>query len=143
MPDSGRFGLSVQLQIFERAFDLQDQPTTMPESQLGKALGYLIRQSESLQLCVDEPRIPIHNNDAERDLRHVAIGRNNYHAFASEKGGAVAARLYTLILSAKHAGIDPEAYLRDVLAAINTTPASEIWRLTPWAWAKSHPESKI
>jgi transposase len=133
----------VQLLIFERAFDLQDQPTTMPESQLGKALGYLVRQSESLQLCVDEPRIPIHNNDAERDLRHVAIGRNNYHAFSSEKGGAVAARLYTLILSAKHAGINPEAYIRDLLTAISTTPASEIWRLTPWAWAKSHPESKI
>ena len=73
----------------------------------------------------------------------MAIGRNNYHAFASEKGGAVAARLYTLILSAKHANIDPEAYLRDILAAINTTPASEISRLTPWAWAKTNPESKI
>lgn len=73
----------------------------------------------------------------------MAIGRNNYMSFASEKGGAVAARLYTLILSAKHAGIDPEAYLRDVLAAINTTPNREVWRLTPWAWAKSNPESKI
>jgi transposase len=78
----------VQLQIFERAFDLQDHPTTIPESQLGKALGYLIRQSESLQQCVDDPCIPIHNNDAERDLRHVAIGRNNYHAFLAGKGSA-------------------------------------------------------
>jgi transposase len=139
----GKRSRRVQLLIFERAFDLQDQPTTMPESQFGKALGYLIRQSESLHLCLDDPRIPIHNNDAERDLRHVAIGRNNYHAFASEKGGAVAARLYTLILSAVHSGIDPEAFINDVLAAINTTPASEIWRLTPWAWAESHPESRI
>lgn len=125
---------SVQKRIFERAFDLQEQPQTQPDSTLGKALGYLINQAETLQTNLDDPRIPIHNNDAERDLRHVAIGRKNYMSFASEKGGAVAARLYTLMLSAKHAELDPEAYINGLLSAIDHTPASRIADLTPWAW---------
>jgi len=72
--------------------------------------------------------------DAERDLRHVAIGRKNYMSFASGKGGAVATRLYTLVLSAKHADLDPEAYILGLLNTIKHTPASQIADLTPWAW---------
>ena len=52
-------------------------------------------------------------------------------------GGEVASRLYSLVLSCKHAGADPEAYLEDVLVRVSTTPAREIASLTPWAWAKT------
>ncbi len=54
--------------------------------------------------------------------------------FASERGGEVACRLYSLMLSCRQNGVDPEAYLADVLMAVATTPASEIASLTPWAW---------
>ncbi len=55
--------------------------------------------------------------------------------FASPRGGEVASRLYSLVLSCKHAGADPEAYVEDVLVRVSTTPASQVAALTPWAWA--------
>jgi len=54
--------------------------STLPKSKLGKALGYLHSQRAPLSVFLEDPRIPIHNNDSERDLRHLAIGRNNWCA---------------------------------------------------------------
>jgi len=59
-------------------------------------------------------------------------------SFGSPRGGQVGARLFSLIATAKALEIDPEAYLVDVMAAIDTTPASRIGELTPWAWAERH-----
>ncbi len=123
--------------IYRAATALDSKPSTMPKSKLGKSLGYLFNQREPLCVFLEDPRIEIHNNDSERDLRHVVLGRNNWLAFASPRGGEVASRLYSLVLSCKHAGADPEAYLEDVLVRVSTTPASEIATLTPWAWAKA------
>ena len=102
---------------------------------LAKALKYLSNQAEPLSVSVDDPRLPIHNNDAERDLRHIAVGRKNWLVFASERGGAVASRLYSLILSCKESSVDPEAYLADVLDRVSSTSAADIAQLTPWGWA--------
>jgi len=121
--------------IFARAHELSRQRSTLPKSQLGKALGYLERQRATLTVFLDDPRIPIHNNDEERDLRHLALGRKNWLVFASARGGEVACRLYSLVLSCKQAGVDPEAYIEDLLGRISTTKASDVASLTPWAWA--------
>lgn len=121
--------------IFARAEELSRQRSTLPKSQLGKALVYLDRQRRPLSTFLADPRIPIHNNDEERDLRHLAVGRNNWQIFASERGGHVACRLYSLVLSCKQAGVDPERYIEDVLGRLSTTKASDIASLTPWAWA--------
>jgi transposase len=121
--------------IFARAQELSLQRSTLPKSQLGKALVYLDRQRGPLSIFLAEPRIPIHNNDEERDLRHLAIGRNNWQIFASERGGQVACRLYSLVLSCKQAGVDPEKYIEDVLGRLSTTKSSNVASLTPWAWA--------
>ena len=121
--------------ILERGEKLSRQRSTLPKSQLGKALGYLDRQQKPLSAFLTAPQIPIHNNDEERDLRHLALGRNNWLIFASERGGQVACRLYSLVLSCKQAGVDPEAYIEDVLGRLSTTRASDIASLTPWAWA--------
>lgn len=123
--------------IFRVALAVDSKPSTMPKSKLGKSLGYLFNQKEPLSVFLEDPRIEVHNNDAERDLRHVVLGRNNWLVFASPRGGEVASRLYSLVLSCKHAGADPEAYLEDVLGRVSTTPATEIASLTPWAWAKA------
>ena len=104
-------------------------------SLLGKALTYLRNQQGPLDKSVADPRLPIHNNDSERDLRHIAVGRKNWMVFASERGGAVASRLYSLVLSCKEADINPEAYIEEVLQRISTTRAADIAELTPWAWA--------
>jgi transposase len=114
--------------------DLGSQRGTLPESKLGKALGYLDLQQGPLSVFLEDSRIPIHNNDTERDLRHLVVGRNNWLVFASPRGGEVACRLYSLVLSCKQNGVDPEAYIEDVLMTVATTPASKIATLTPWGW---------
>ena len=113
---------------------LQGLRSTLPKSKLGKALGYLESQRAALAVFLDDPRLPIHNNDSERDLRHLALGRKNWLVFGSQRGGEIACRLYSLVLSCKQCGADPETYLEDVLMKVATTPASEIATLTPWAW---------
>ena len=120
--------------IYTAAAVLDEARTTLPKSKLGKALNYLFGQRGPLTVFLDDARVPIHNNDAERDLRHVVTGRKNWLVFGSERGGEVACRIYSLMLSCRQNGVDPEAYLADVLMAVATTPASQIASLTPWAW---------
>ena len=136
-PLVARLSQRVIERIYSVAAAVDAKPATLPKSKLGKALGYLFNQQRPLTVFLTDPRIEIHNNDAERDLRHVVLGRNNWMVFASERGGEVASRLYSLVLSCKHAGADPEAYIEDVLERVSTTPATEIASLTPWAWSKA------
>ena len=120
--------------IYAEVDRLEGLRSTLPKSKLGKALAYLRSQRDALSVFLDDPRVPIHNNDSERDLRHLAVGRKNWLVFGSQRGGEVACRLYSLVLSCRQCGADPEAYLEDVLMKVATTPASEIASLTPWAW---------
>lgn len=131
----GRLSQRVLAAIRDEVQRLWGLRSTLPKSALGKALTYLDNQWAPLAACLDDPDLNIHNNDAERALRHVVTGRKNWLFFGSEKGGQVGARLFSLIASCKALDIDPEAYLVDVIRAIDTTPASEIARLTPWGWA--------
>jgi hypothetical protein len=74
------------------------------------------------------------NNAAERELRAVAIGRKNWTFAGSDEGSRRAAAIYTLIQTAKLNGIDPQAWLADVLARLPDHPASRITDLLPWNW---------
>jgi len=78
-----------------------------------------------------------HNSAAERALRAVALGRKNYLFAGSDAGGDRAAAFYSLIGSAKLNGLDPELYLRTVLAQIADHPVSSISALLPWNLAES------
>ena len=125
----------VLREIYDLGFALDEDPTVSEGSPLHKAVRYLINQRAPLTAHLRHGKIPIHNNDTERDLRHVVTGRKNWLIFGSERGGQVAGRLYSLVMSCKRAGADAEAYLEDALSLISTTPASQIATLTPWAWA--------
>ena len=85
----------------------------------------------------DDGRLEIDNNAAERALRAVALGRKNYLLAGSDAGGERAARIYSLIGSAKLNGMDPEAYLKEVLTRIADHPINRIEELLPWNLAAS------
>ena len=87
------------------------------KSELASAMRYALGRWDALIRYAHDGRIEIDNNAAERSLRGVALGRKNYLFAGSDAGGERAAAIYSLIGSAKLNGLDPEAYLRDILAA--------------------------
>ena len=88
----------------------------------------------ALTRVFDDGRVALDNNPAERALRGVAIGRKNYLFAGSDRGADRAAALYSLIETAKLNGLDPEAYLRDVLGRIADHSISKLTDLLPWRW---------
>ena len=92
-----------------RAWALDQRP--LPRSELGKAIRYLLAMWEGLTAFLEDPRIPLDNNAAERGLRGVVLGRKNHYGSRSKRGTEVAALFYSLMESAKLAGVEPRAYL--------------------------------
>ena len=112
----------------------------LPKSPLGKAIGYARNQWPALQRYVEDGRLAISNNAAERALRPFAVGRKNWLFFQREGGGRTAAILMSLLMTAKAAGINPGDYFRDVLVRISTCTDAKM--LTPHGW-KQHFEAEV
>jgi transposase len=106
----------------------------LPRSQIGEAVTYMRRQWIALNRYVEDGRLEIDNNGAERALRRVAVGRKNWLFAGSLEGGKRAAVIYSLIETCKRIGADPFRYLRDVLERLPTTPPERYGELTPRAW---------
>jgi len=106
----------------------------LPKSPIGEAVRYAAHQWQALVRYVDIGEAEIDNNGIERLLRGVALGRKNYLHFASEGGGAAGAVAYSLIESCKLAGVEPWAYLKDVLMRVWIHPADRIAELMPKKW---------
>ena len=102
------------------------------KSEVTKAIHYALGRWTQLLRYSSDGRLEIDNNAAERALRCVALGRKNYLFAGSNAGGERAAAIYSLIGTAKLNGIDPEAYLSDVLARIADHPMKRIEELLPW-----------
>lgn len=109
-------------------------PKLSARSELTAAFRYMLARWLALTRCFDDGRLSLDNNPAERALRGVAIGRKNYLFAGSDHGGERAAAMYSLIETAKLNGLDPEAYLRDVLARIADHSIKRITELLPWKW---------
>jgi hypothetical protein len=103
------------------------------------AIRYAHSRWDALTRFVDDGRIEMDNNAAERSLRGVALGRKNYLFAGSDAGGERAAAIYSLIGSAKLNDLDPEVYLREVLTRIADHPINRIEELLPWNLAASVP----
>jgi transposase len=102
------------------------------KSATAAAIGYALGRWPALARYCDDGLIEIDNNNAERALRAVAIGRKNYLFAGSDSGGDRAAAIYSLVGTAKLNGLDPERYLRDVLTRIADHPVNRIAALLPW-----------
>ena len=102
------------------------------KSALAVSIRYALSRWTALVRYCDDGHIELDNNAAERALRAVALGRKNYLFAGSDAGGERAAAIYSLIGTAKLNGLDPEAYLREVLERINEHPINRIAELLPW-----------
>jgi transposase len=107
-----------------------------PKSAMAKALAYGRKRWVALTRFLDEGRAEIDNNIAERAMRSVAIGRKNWLFAGSKAGGERAAAIYSVIETAKLNGVEPQAYIADVIEKIASGwPASRWDELMPWNWA--------
>ena len=106
--------------------------TVSAKSNLAAAIKYALVRWQALTRYRDDGRIEIDNNTAERSIRPIVLGRRNYLFAGSDAGGESAANIYTLIGTALLNGIEPYAYLREVLGRIADHPINRIEQLLPW-----------
>jgi transposase len=101
---------------------------------LAKAMDYILKRWDAFTRFLEDGRICLSNNAAERALRGIALGRKSWLFAGSDRGGERAAVMYSLIVTAKMNDIDPQAWLADVLARIADHPARHLEELLPWNW---------
>ena len=121
--------------VADLEFWLREQrPKLSRGNDLAKAMDYILKRWPAFTRFLDDGRICLSNNAAERALRGIALGRKSWLFAGSDRGGQRAAAIYSLIVTAKLNDIDPQAWLADVLARIAEHPASKIDDLLPWNW---------
>ncbi len=114
-----------------------ERDTMSRHNPVAKAIAYMFRADrwDAFTRFLDDGRICLTNNAAERALRGVALGRKSWLFAGSERGGERAAFMYSLIVTAKMNDVDPQAWLADVLARLPGTTASRVPDLLPWNWS--------
>ncbi len=103
-------------------------------SDVAKAMNYMLTRWDTFTRFLDDGRICLTNNAAERALRGIALGRKSWLFAGSDRGGERAAVMYTLIQTARLNDVDPQAWLADVLARINDHNIHRLEELLPWNW---------
>ena len=112
----------------------EQRPKLSRGNDLAKAMDYMLKCWPAFTRFLDDGRICLSNNAAERALRGIALGRKSWLFAGSDRGGQRAAAIYSLIVTAKLNNVDPQAWLADVLARIADHPAHRIDQLLPWNW---------
>ncbi len=108
----------------------------LPKSLMGKAIRYALGQWPMLRTFVDEGKVEIDNNFVENAIRPTAVGKKNWLFIGDKEAGWRSAVIYSIITSCRSRGIDPHAYLKDVLTKLPTMTNRQIAEITPAAWAK-------
>ena len=110
---------------------------------VAKAMDYMLKRWDAFTRFLDDGRICLTNNAAERALRGIALGRKAWLFAGSDRGGERAALIYTLIQTARLNEVDPQAWLADVLARINDHKITDLGALLPWRWAAERERRKL
>jgi transposase len=110
-------------------------------NEVAKAMDYILKRNDAFTRFLDDGRICLSNNAAERALRGIALGRKAWLFAGSDRGGQRAAVMFTLIHTAKLNNVDPQAWLRNVLSRIADHKNSDLAALLPWNWRQPAPHS--
>jgi transposase len=123
----------------------QNHGTDPPESAFTKAIGYVVNQWRALTRFLEDGALPLDNTIVERALRGVGVGRRNYLFAGSDRGAARAATLYTIIATCKLCGVEPMAYVTDVLSRIEsgTFKHGDLRDVLPDKWRETAPPSAM
>lgn len=157
MDDAQRLALRQQesVPVMRRLRELLDSDLAkrvLPKSKFGEALGYLRNHWDAFQVYLQDGRVPIDNNDVERDLRRIAVGRNNWLFVGSFEAGERTATIFTIVASAHRHDLDVWQYLCDTLEKlahgraaaggdVTKIDSAILESLLPDVWAKAHPEA--
>ena len=114
----------------------------LPKSLMGEAIDYALGQWPGLQVYLGNGRIEVDNNGVENSIRPTAIGKKNWLFIGEAGAGQRSAIVYTIIESCRRRGIDPYAYLLDVLTRLPHMTNRQIAEITPEAWQKAHRKAK-
>ena len=115
----------------------------LPQSALGRAITYALGQWPALERFLADGRLEIDNNLCENAIRPTAIGKKNWLFIGAAEAGQRGAILYTIVESCRRRGIDPLAYLRDVLTRLPSMLITEVAAVTPEAWAKAERQASV
>jgi transposase len=126
--------LSAPLVADLKAYMIEQRAKLSRGHDLAKAMDYILTRWAAFTRFLDDGRVCLSNNAAERALRGIALGRKSWLFCGSDRGGQRAAAMYSLIVTAKMNDVDPLAWLADVLARIATHPAHRLDELLPWNW---------
>lgn len=131
-----RLRQDLAVPILDRFHDwlVEEQPKVLPKSLMGAAFGYALNQWTALQRYTEAGFLAIDNNVAEREMKRIAIGRKNWLFVGSVEGGNTAAVLMSFTSTCHRLGVEPWAYLQDVLTRLPTTPAEQLAELLPDRW---------
>lgn len=125
--------------LVDRFFAWCDEqaPLVLDETPIARAIGYARNQRAGLKRFLTDERLPLHNNASENALRRQAVGRGNWTFLGSDQGGHVNAGFVSLLASCRMHGIEPWAYLRDLLCLLPSWPISRVLELAPVNWRET------
>jgi transposase len=123
------------------AWLLHQKPRHPPKSPISTAIRYALNQWRELGRFLDDARVPLDNNASERSLRRIALGRKNYLFVGDVDAGRSIAGLYTLVATCEARGINPFAYLADVIPRVQDHPKRRLDELLPGPWARARADA--
>jgi hypothetical protein len=116
------------------AWLMAQRPEVLPKCPMRESIGYALKNWEALRRYTEAGFLAIDNNASEREMKRIAIDRKNWPTVGSPHGGQTAAVLFSFTFTRQRIGVEPWAYLEDVLTRLPTTPAGQLGDLLPDHW---------